>query len=85
MKRPFDEVEWQGDHDILKEEKWDFETELRRLGYHPNEFVVVVRAGVGLRYSVFISQLGRPNATLILQGGEGRNWIAQFVENARHA
>ncbi len=78
-------VEWQGDHDLLKEEKRDFEIELRRLGYHPSEFVVVVRAEVGLRYSVFVSQLGRPNATLILQGGEGRNWVAQFVETARHA
>ena len=82
-------VQWQGDHKLLDKtrEKQDFESELRRLGYDPSQFVVLVRREVGApgpegkptRYKLYVNQVGPGQKTLILEGGPGNNWIAQFV------
>ncbi len=82
-------VQWQGDHRLLDErrEKEDFESELRRLGYDPSKFVVLVRRDAGtpgpegkpVHYKVFINEVGHHQQTLIFRGGPGKNWIAEFV------
>ena len=85
-------VVWQGDHKLLDEsgEKQDFERELKRLGYDPSQFLVVVRrepdvAGPDglqpIRYKVHVTQLGPDHETLTLSGGQGA-WVAPFVQDA---
>ena len=86
-------VVWQGDHKLLGEtgEKEDFERELKRLGYDPNQFLVEVRrepdapAADGLsaiRYKLYITELGTDKETLVLEGGHGKAWLAQFAQYA---
>ena len=82
------QVEWQGDHKLLdgSGEKQDFERELKRLGYDPGQFLVVVRresdvAGP-IRYKVHVTQLGTDRETSTLNGGYGKAWVAQFVQDA---
>ncbi|HEX4522360.1 MAG TPA: hypothetical protein VH704_02485 [Casimicrobiaceae bacterium] len=87
-------VEWQGDHRLLGDDvKRDFERELTRLGLDPGKFLAEVRrepdlAGTkgrdAIRYNVYISDLGNPDRdTLMLRGGLGENWIAQFAQARR--
>jgi len=86
-------VVWQGDHKLLdvSGEKQDFERELKRLGYDPSQFLVVVRrepdvAGPDglypIRYKVHVTQLGPDHETLTLSGGHDKAWVAQFVQDA---
>ena len=85
-------VVWQGDHKLLDEsgEKQDFERELKRLGYDPSQFLVVVRREPDvaepdglqpIRYKVHVTQLGPDHETLTLSGGQGA-WVAPFVRDA---
>ena len=88
-------VEWQGDYKLLdaSAEKQDFERELTRLGLDPSNFLVEVRRGPDLagadrrhtiRYDVYITDLKRPDReTLKLDGGQGKNWIAEFARVRR--
>ena len=86
-------VEWQGDHKLLKEEKEDFEREVRRMGLEPSDFLVQVRReqadeGRGgskpIRYTIYINDVKHPDReTSKLEGGEGRNWIAEFVRTGK--
>src|SRR5262249_16399843 len=86
-------VEWQGDHRLLGDEKGDFERERRRVGLEPGDFLVQVRhetsAGTAkgsgaIRYEVYINDLRHPEReTWKLEGGAGRDWIAQFIEAVR--
>jgi hypothetical protein len=83
-------VEWQGDHRLLGDEKKDFERELRQVGLEPSDFLVQVRRESSLggsdsveavSYDVYINDLKHPEReTWKLQGGQGKNWVAQFVK-----
>ena len=83
-------VEWQGDHELLGDAKVDFERELRRLGFEAGDFLVQVRrepsAGkAAIRYDVYINDLKHPEReTWKLEGGPGKNWIAEFAAAVRH-
>ena len=87
-------VEWQGDHKLLGGEKEGFERELRRLGLEPGDFLVEVRRELpaaraegspAIRYNVYINDLKHPDRdTWKLEGGPGRNWVAEFVEAVKH-
>jgi hypothetical protein len=86
-------VEWQGDHKLLGDAKEDFERELRRLGFEPGDFLVQVRreqstagseASGAIRYHVYINDLKHPDReTWKREGGAGKNWIAEFVADAK--
>ena len=81
-------VEWQGDHKLLGNEKAEFERELTRLGFDPDNFLVEVRrerdvegaaGGDAIRYSVFISDVAHPeHETCKLQGGHDKDWIGRY-------
>ena len=84
-------VEWQGDHTLLGDDvKQDFERELTRLERDSNKFLAEVRRqpdmsnadGLdAIRYDVYITDLEHPDRdTRKLQGGQGKNWIAQFAK-----
>ena len=88
-------VEWQGDHKLLdaSDEKEDFERELSRLGLDPSKFLAEVRREPDLpgadglytiRYNVYITDLEHPDRdTWKVEGGHGKNWIAQFAHARR--
>jgi hypothetical protein len=87
-------VEWQGDHKLVRDAKEDFERELRRLGFEPGDFLVQVRRGPSaagaegsraINYDVYINDLKHPDwDTWKLEGGPGKNWIAEFAKAAKH-
>jgi len=86
-------VEWQGNHKLLDKtaEKQGFEAELSRLGYDATDFLVEVRRQPGiagseenLRYTVYVTQLGVDHETLVLEGGHGKQWIAEFAQGVRN-
>ena len=37
-----------------------------------------------IRYKVHITGLGTDHETVTLSGGQGKAWVAQFVQNATH-
>jgi hypothetical protein len=88
-------VEWQGDHKLLDAsgEKEDFEHELSRLGLDASKFLAEVRREPDLPgadglyatgYNVYVTDLEHPDRdTLKLEGGHGKNWIAQFAQARR--
>jgi hypothetical protein len=86
-------VEWQGDHKLLDAsgEKQDFEHALTQLGLDPSKFLVEVRRdspGAGgrepLRYEVYVTDLEHlDRETWKLRGGQGENWITDFVRSHR--
>ena len=83
-------VEWQGDHKLLGDAKEGFERELRRLGFEPGDFLVQVRrdpseGSRATRYEVYINDLKHPDwDTWKLEGGPGKNWIAEFATAVKH-
>ena len=86
-------VEWQGDHKLLGDAKEDFERESRRLGFEPGDFLVQVRrapstgaeSSRALHYDVYVNDLKHPDRdTWKLEGGPGKNWIAEFAKAAKH-
>jgi hypothetical protein len=87
-------VEWQGEHKLLGNAKEDFERELGRLGLEPSSFLVQVRrepsaggaeGSRAIRYDVYINDLKHPDReTWKLEGGPGKNWIAEFAAAVKH-
>jgi len=83
-------VIWQGDHQLLGDEKSRRERELERLGLDPSNYLVEVRRQPdvdggdrpdGPRYNLYISDVAHPeHETCRLHGGHGRDWIAQYVK-----
>jgi hypothetical protein len=84
------QVEWQGDYKLLDPsgEREAFARELKRVGYADTaSFIVVVRrepdSAGAIRYKVHVTEIGRDRETLTLDGGGGRDWIAEFARQAR--
>ena len=83
-------VEWQGDHQLLADEKPAFERELEKLGLVSSNFLVEVRresevdgaeGADAIRYTVFITDLAHlEHETCKLHGGHGKDLIGQYAK-----
>ena len=86
-------VRCEGDASIMEQlgEKQDFESELSRLGFPHEEFLLYVRrAGLGgvdrnwaSNYAIRVTNI-RTGKRNVYWGGPGEKWVEQFASDAAH-